>query len=206
MAYDFPMYINGEYRKSKTVLKILSPFDQHLVGQTYRPSQSDIEDSIQSAVDAFKMTREMPMYERVEKLQAVINDLYENKEARPLLYFADGPVKTIQKDEELAYQTLLGESLEGKNIFIECLDCPKELEVDGKGEIILEQQKNNYVQLITESENSQWLVFSESFLPGWQAYIDGQETAIYQVDSIYMGINIPKGEHRVLFEFSYPYL
>ena len=107
MAYDFPMYINGEYRKSKTVLKILSPFDQHLVGQTYRPSQSDIEDSIQSAVDAFKMTREMPMYERVEKLQAVINDLYENKEefARIISEESAKPIQTARGEASRAIST-----------------------------------------------------------------------------------------------------
>ena len=131
--------------------------------------------------------------------------LYENFEARALVYLAD-QVETIEPNEELVYEKLLNESLEGKSIFIECLDCPKELNVNGNGEIILKKRENNFIELETKSDSIQWLVFSENFLPGWKAYVDNKETTIYMTNSVYMGIKIPEGEHKILFKFSYFYL
>ncbi|MFH0805603.1 MAG: YfhO family protein [Patescibacteria group bacterium] len=130
--------------------------------------------------------------------------IYENKQARSLFYLAD-KVKTIKPSEEKAYQKLLEESLEGKNIFIECLDCPEELNVNGNGEIILKKRENNFIELEIQSDSIQWLVFSENYLPGWRAYLDDKETKIYRVNSVYIGVLVPDGEHRILFKYN-PYL
>ena len=128
--------------------------------------------------------------------------IYENFEARPLVYLAD-QVKAIKPNEELAYQKLLDELLEKRNIFVECLDCLEELNINGEGEIIFKKRENNFIELEVESDSSQWLVFSENFLPGWKAHIDDKEVIIYRVNSVYMGINIAAGEHEIIFNFSY---
>ncbi|OGZ99526.1 MAG: hypothetical protein A3D41_02070 [Candidatus Sungbacteria bacterium RIFCSPHIGHO2_02_FULL_41_12b] len=149
--------------------------------------------------------------------------IYENKEARPRFYFADS-VETIHENEEAAFEKLKTIPEEGLSIFIECssgeIPNPKSqipnksqisnsncenlvTEVDGKGEIEVQTKKNTVSILKTKSETSQFLVFSENHLPGWKAYVDGQETPIYTVGSVYMGIAVPGGEHEVKFEFTY---
>ncbi|MFH1457440.1 MAG: YfhO family protein [Patescibacteria group bacterium] len=130
--------------------------------------------------------------------------IYENKQARSLFYLAD-KVKMIKPSEEKACQKLLEESLEGKSIFIECLDCPEKLNVNGDGEIILKKRENNFIELETKSDSIQWLVFSENYLPGWRAYLDNKETKIYRVNSVYIGVLVLAGEHRILFKYN-PYL
>lgn len=75
--------------------------------------------------------------------------------------------------------------------------------MDGKGEIEVKTKKNTVSILKTKSEMTQFLVFSENHFPGWKAYVDGQETAIYTVGSVYMGVAVPEGEHEVKFEFTY---
>ncbi len=37
---------------------------------------------------------------------------------------------------------------------------------------------------------------------GWRAYIDNNETKIYKTNHGYMGIIIPKGEHKVEFRYA----
>ena len=36
---------------------------------------------------------------------------------------------------------------------------------------------------------------------GWNAYIDGVTTKIYQVDYVLRGLEIPAGEHTIEFKF-----
>ena len=118
MPYDFPMYINGEFRRSDTILKIHSPFDHHFVGQTYRPGKKDIEDAIQGAVNAFKSTREMPLYERVEKLKVVIDDLRLNQEefSRIISEESAKPITTARGEAARAISTFTDALEESKRM------------------------------------------------------------------------------------------
>ena len=130
-------------------------------------------------------------------------NIYENPEARPLLYFANR-VRTVEPDEYLAYQRLLKESLGERDIFIECSDCSEQLGIGHKGKVVLEARTNSFIQLTAESITSNWLVFSENHLPGWRAWIDNQEVDIYTVNSVYMAVFVPIGQHQVVFKYN-PY-
>jgi uncharacterized membrane protein YfhO len=57
------------------------------------------------------------------------------------------------------------------------------------------------VALTTSSNSPAFLVLSDVYYPGWRAYIDGEETKIYQTNYILRGIVIPAGNHSILFEF-----
>ncbi|OFW63190.1 MAG: hypothetical protein A2Z35_06325 [Actinobacteria bacterium RBG_19FT_COMBO_36_27] len=55
--------------------------------------------------------------------------------------------------------------------------------------------------LETVSEDDSFLIFSDTYYPGWRAYIDNVETKIYRTNGIIKGIYISKGEHTVLFKY-----
>ncbi|MHB1443899.1 MAG: YfhO family protein, partial [Candidatus Humimicrobiaceae bacterium] len=63
------------------------------------------------------------------------------------------------------------------------------------------EYKNNKVVLKTKSAEDSYLVFSDTYYPGWKAYIDKNETKIYKTDGVLKGIYIPVGEHEVIFSF-----
>ncbi|MGE5457138.1 MAG: YfhO family protein, partial [Methanococcaceae archaeon] len=46
------------------------------------------------------------------------------------------------------------------------------------------------------------LFLGDTYYPkGWKAFVDGQETKIYRINHAFRGIVVPKGEHRIEFQF-----
>jgi uncharacterized membrane protein YfhO len=45
------------------------------------------------------------------------------------------------------------------------------------------------------------LVLSETYYPGWKAWIDEQPTQIHSVDIALRGVVVPAGAHRLRMEF-----
>jgi uncharacterized membrane protein YfhO len=43
-------------------------------------------------------------------------------------------------------------------------------------------------------------------MPGWRAFVNGQETAIRQVDEIFQQIDVPAGTSKVQFVFRPPHI
>ncbi|KKR10968.1 MAG: hypothetical protein UT40_C0042G0002 [Candidatus Woesebacteria bacterium GW2011_GWA1_39_21b] len=50
-----------------------------------------------------------------------------------------------------------------------------------------------------EADGNSFLFLSETFYPGWKAYVDGQEEKIFRANYIFQSIFIPKGEHNIRF-------
>jgi hypothetical protein len=59
----------------------------------------------------------------------------------------------------------------------------------------------NYVQIEANSSDDGFLFLSDSYYPGWKAYVDGNETEIYQADYAFRAVYLTSGQHTV--EFSY---
>lgn len=56
--------------------------------------------------------------------------------------------------------------------------------------------------LKVHATGNNFMVLSEVYYPkGWEAFIDGKPTKIYQSDYFLRGIDVPKGEHTITLEF-----
>ena len=51
------------------------------------------------------------------------------------------------------------------------------------------------------SRSSDLLVLSESYYPGWKAYLNGEQVPVHPVNHALMGIFVPPGKHKVEFVF-----
>ena len=60
---------------------------------------------------------------------------------------------------------------------------------------------SNKVKIAIELENNGFLVLSDTYYPGWKAYIDDKETTIYKTDYILRSIFLEKGKHNVEFVY-----
>jgi hypothetical protein len=61
---------------------------------------------------------------------------------------------------------------------------------------------DNRVELLAKMENPGLLVLSDTYYPGWKAYVDGKQTVIHPTDLALRSVFLPAGEHKVEFVFS----
>ncbi len=57
------------------------------------------------------------------------------------------------------------------------------------------------VRLEAESKAAGYLVLSDSFFPGWRAFIDGTETPIFKANYLVRAVRFPAGRHEVVFKY-----
>lgn len=78
----------------------------------------------------------------------------------------------------------------------------KQFQSDPNASIELKSYEPNHLVYNTRTNKEQLAVFSEIYyLKGWQAYIDGKKAKHFRVNYILRGMIIPKGEHKIEFEF-----
>jgi len=65
----------------------------------------------------------------------------------------------------------------------------------------LTSYQSNSVDLEVKSANRQFLFLSDSYYPGWKAYVDGEETEILRANYLFRAIVVEPGRHKVRFEY-----
>jgi len=60
----------------------------------------------------------------------------------------------------------------------------------------------NTVEVITNFKKRKFLVYNDTYYPGWYAYIDGNKTDLFEANVAFKGLWVPEGRHAVLFRFA----
>lgn len=58
------------------------------------------------------------------------------------------------------------------------------------------------VVLRTRSDRPAYLVLSDTYYPGWRAYVDGQEAPILRANGLFRAVRLSAGEHTVVFRYA----
>src|SRR4030043_1724330 len=72
---EYKLFINGQWKESKQVHEIKSPYDQAVGGKVHFAAKEQVEEALAAAGNAFQKTRRLPSYERsaiLEKISAGI--------------------------------------------------------------------------------------------------------------------------------------
>jgi uncharacterized membrane protein YfhO len=79
---------------------------------------------------------------------------------------------------------------------------PKGTEVppDGNNVVITKYQPNR-IEVDCASDSDTYLVLSELFYPGWQAYLDGNKVQILRADYLLRAVPLAAGRHNVVFVY-----
>lgn len=130
--------------------------------------------------------------------------IYENKQVMPRSFTVGGHI-VLGKDKILAFmksglfdprRLVVLEEPEGLPLGVarsgEARPC-RRTEIVGYSEM--------KVSVETACERTGFLVLSDSYYPGWKAYMDGKETKVYQANYVMRAIVVPAGRHVV--EFGY---
>ena len=62
----------------------------------------------------------------------------------------------------------------------------------------------NAVKITCQPQAASWLVLTNIYYPGWQAYVDGKKTAIARANFVFQAVKIERGYHEILFAYE-PY-
>ena len=57
------------------------------------------------------------------------------------------------------------------------------------------------VVIKTQASGDGYLFLSDTYYPGWKAYIDGKEEKIYLANYAFRAVQVPQGEHEVTFKY-----
>jgi hypothetical protein len=71
----------------------------------------------------------------------------------------------------------------------------------GCGEASIISYEPERIELDVVADRDSYLLFQDSFYPGWKAYADGEETSIIGTDTGMRAIALGKGRHRLVMEF-----
>ncbi|MEW6095923.1 MAG: YfhO family protein [bacterium] len=71
-----------------------------------------------------------------------------------------------------------------------------------KSQIQIIDYQPNKVAITTSSNQDGFLFLSDTYYPGWKAYVDGKPTKIYRANFLFRAIVLPMGIHKVEFIYS----
>ncbi len=141
-------------------------------------------------------------------------EVYENLKARPRVWFARRAAAEFSVD---VLNAIISGKLKDGSTFDPAETVLFEKEDFGYREIVLPQigDPANAQARITryepqrieiETRNSQpgFLVLSEMYYRGWEAWIDGRRAPVERVNYVLRGLAVPAGDHRIEFVFRAP--
>lgn len=130
--------------------------------------------------------------------------VYENKNALPRAFMvydyrlAESKQEVIDllmdKEIDLTKVAILEEAPAGSRSDLDL--------AEGEGEIIVRDYQENKVVVDVRTDKSGILVLTDTYYPGWQAFINSQEKPIYRADFSFRAVFVPEGRHLVRFIYS----
>ncbi len=70
-----------------------------------------------------------------------------------------------------------------------------------KGQAHIVSYGPNRIVAEYDADRDCFLYLSDTYYPGWRAYVDGRETPIYRANLAFRAIEVPEGRHRVVFTY-----
>ena len=135
-------------------------------------------------------------------------NIYENLDVMPrafLVHQAEVP----SSDEAILAQ-LIGEEFDlSSSILLEDERALARLEsvtrasppAEGRDDVKIVEYEANRVVIETTSSQAGFLFLSDTYYPGWRAWVDGQEETVYRADYLFRAVLVPSGQHAVEFIF-----
>ncbi|MDO8658891.1 MAG: YfhO family protein [Candidatus Levybacteria bacterium] len=127
--------------------------------------------------------------------------IFENKKALPRAFLiSDYKVaKNAQEFEKIFFD----KDFDPSEVIIlekDLIDQPFN-DSNRRGNLQLISYFPNEIKFGTESTGNRLLFLSDTYYPGWKAYVDGKETEIYRANYAFKAIAVSSGKHIVKFKY-----
>ncbi len=70
-----------------------------------------------------------------------------------------------------------------------------------KGMVKVTDYRANQVRLQVSSLDGGQVILTDLLYPGWEVFVDDQKTSALRIDGMYRGVDVPGGEHTVIWTF-----
>jgi hypothetical protein len=127
--------------------------------------------------------------------------VYENIHALPRAYLVGNYI--ITRDEQESFQAIRDNISRMSNMAILKNGSPSFDSDDvyvNPGTVTIREYNINGVDLDIEAAAG-LLVLTDSYFPGWNAYMDGIKIPVWRANSLFRAIEVPRGSHRVTFRY-----
>jgi hypothetical protein len=126
--------------------------------------------------------------------------IYQNESAFPRAFIVGRAEPLPPRDKVLP--ALRSADLRG-TVFLENWTGPALSETTGdyrRADIV--EYRPNRVTVRVEAGPAGYLVLADVWYPGWTCTVDGREATVYPADYLFRAVEVPEGEHLVVFTFS----
>ena len=108
---------------------------------------------------------------------------------------------------EIQFQRRGTYSLDGIEVICQPMDKFEE-QVSKLGEETLENVEisTNFVTGTISTSKDKILCISIPYSKGWRAYVNGNQTELLNINTMYSGVYLPDGDHEVMLKYTTPYL
>jgi hypothetical protein len=136
------------------------------------------------------------------------SDVYENLHALPAAFLVPSSRSEFIKDSAPILKRLQDTSFDPLRSVV--LERPLSLgpqstpSSGSRSDVQWETRKSDEIMLNVDAATPSVLVLSQSFYPGWTAYVDGRRTEVFPANYVLTGIQVASGQHQVKFEFESP--
>lgn len=125
--------------------------------------------------------------------------ILQNTKAYPHAYLAGSyKVETKNKAE---LDTLFGKNFDRRQSLVLEQKPNMVIQNDPKAIANIVSYKADKITITTQSKTNMLLFLSDTYYPGWKAYIDGKEAPILRADYAFRAVAVPKGNHTVMFVY-----
>ena len=139
-----------------------------------------------------------PYFTTIAMSQDSTTFVNRNDMSLPRVYFVDS---VAQKSSSEILNAIKENSFNPKKVaFVNSMDFKFD-KGDSTNTAIISVYKDELISAETKSQGNCFLFFGTTYSPGWKAFVDKVETTIHKTNHGFMGIVVPKGEHKV--EFAY---
>jgi len=129
-------------------------------------------------------------------------NIYYNKYWLPRSYFVRN-IKIVPTDDSVIRDLQVIKSMIDPGFdFGNTAVVEKEINLkpsDGQSSVAIDSWAGSHISLSASTDSENFLVISNTFYPGWQAYIDDKPVEIYRANYLYQGVIVEPGKHKIEF-------
>ena len=162
------------------------------------------------SIENGSLTIAMGLVQREETLPVVYRDqnatIYQNLGAFPRTFLidrvilADDEKDAVLKTRDLGWNTRNTVVLEG-NLAAELSSINASPQKKDIGVAKIERYSPTEVSVRVEAAEAAFLVLTDTFYPGWNAYVNGSAVPIYRAYGVVRAVFVGAGSHEVLFKY-----